>query len=130
MLLTSPINETDIVFGKWLGALSLYLLILISSIVEFAIFTRGQPSYGTTAVLTYTALVFSGGSLLAVGEWISALTKHQSAAATGTLLLCLVTLRLFSGGVLHVADSMSFAVLMLLGWMFTFRSIRALREAI
>src|SRR5262249_8265678 len=66
--------------------------------------------------------------LLAIGEWISNLTKHQSAAGSVALLVCMIALRLFSSGVLRAADTAWFAGLMLGGWLLTLQSIRMLRE--
>jgi ABC-type transport system involved in multi-copper enzyme maturation permease subunit len=127
MLLTSPVNETDIVLGKWLAALFLYLLIIGVGVLEFAISPWEKPDW-RTVLITYTALVFIGAGLLAMGECISTFTKHQLSAAVPTLLVSVAVLKYCNTGVLHADDLELCALLMLLGWLFTLRSIRALRE--
>jgi ABC-2 type transport system permease protein len=129
MLLTSPIHENEIVIGKWLGAVSLYLLILTISVIELGISSLWHSPNWAIVFITYTALIFLGGGVLSLGEWISTLTKHQSAAAAGTLLVCLLVLRFFDQGVLDAGDVLLCSGITVLGWLLSCRSIRALREA-
>jgi len=96
MLLTLPVREIEIVFGKWLGAFSMYLLILGVSLVELA-FTSPRRDW-TAILLTYPALILTGAGLLAAGECISTLTKHQSAASAGTLSHTLAVFRILHTG--------------------------------
>ena len=44
LLLTSPITDTEIILGKWLGALLLYLCVLAMSMIDIALlFAWGKP---------------------------------------------------------------------------------------
>lgn len=127
LLLTSPVNEIEIVLGKWLAAFFLYLLLISVGVVEFAIRSWDRPDW-TTILICYSALSVVGGSLLAVGECISTFTRHQPIAAAATLVIAVAVLRYSKGGVLGPAALLVSIVLMTVGWFCTFRSVRALRE--
>jgi ABC-2 type transport system permease protein len=53
MMLTSPVKETDIVLGKWLAALFLYLQIIGVGVLEFATSTREKPDWTTVLTSDY-----------------------------------------------------------------------------
>jgi hypothetical protein len=79
-------------------------------------------------LITYAALVSIGAGLLSIGECISTFTKHQLNAAIATLLLSVVVLKYGNSGVPHAGDLVPCAVLTLLGWFLTLRSIPQLRQ--
>jgi len=127
LLLTSPVTEINIVLGKWLAAFFLYGLLIAVGAAEYAIAPRREPSL-TTVLVTYIALTFIGAGLLAIGECISTFTKHQIAAAAATLLVAFPVLKYCNTGMVHATDLGLCTVLMLLGWLLTFRSIQTLRD--
>src|ERR1700688_431011 len=71
LLMTSPLNDWEIIIGKWLGALCMYLCILaISGINVALLFVWGHPDW--RPILTgYLGLILQGGTILAIGTFIS-----------------------------------------------------------
>jgi ABC-2 type transport system permease protein len=90
LLVTSPIRDLEIVVGKWLGALALYATMLGLTLISFlTLFAYGKPDW-RPMMLGFLGLLLQGGCLLAIGTFISTLTKNQivaGAATFGTLLL-------------------------------------------
>lgn len=77
LLLTSPLTDLQIIFGKFLGALSLYGMMLAVTLVHVgALFLYGNPEW-KPILTSYLGLVLLGGSFLAVGLFISTLTVNQ-----------------------------------------------------
>lgn len=76
---------------------------------------------------TYTGLTFPALGVLSLGECLSMWARQQSSAALGTLLVCLFAFRIYGRGILRPADLAVCAALVLAGWLFTWRSIQALR---
>lgn len=90
LLATSPVRDVEIILGKWFAALLLYCWLLFYSGLSFAfLFRFGHPDFKTMAV-AYLGLVLQGAALLAVGTFISTLTRNQIIAAAATFGACLL----------------------------------------
>jgi ABC-2 type transport system permease protein len=90
LLLTSPVRDIQIILGKWTAAMLLYLCILGMSVIDIAmLFAWGKPDWKPVAV-AYLGLILQGGCLLAIGEFISTLTKNQIIAGGVTFFVCLL----------------------------------------
>jgi ABC-2 type transport system permease protein len=90
LLMTSPVRDIEIVLGKWLSALVLYISILGVSGINLAIlFAFGRPDW-KPIVVGYLGLILQGGCLLAIGTFISTLTKNQIIAGGATFAVCLM----------------------------------------
>ncbi|MBI4910395.1 MAG: ABC transporter permease subunit [Acidobacteria bacterium] len=90
LLATSPILDIEIIVGKWLAAVLLYLSILGISAVNLAVvFIYGKPDWKPVLV-AYLGLLLQGGCLLAIGSFISNCTKNQIIAGAGTFAVCLL----------------------------------------
>jgi ABC-2 type transport system permease protein len=90
LLLTSPITDNQIILGKWLGAMLLYLCVLAMSMLNVALlFAWGRPDIKPVLV-AYLGLLLQGGCLLAIGEFISTLTRNQIIAGGVTFFVCLL----------------------------------------
>jgi ABC-2 type transport system permease protein len=90
LLLTSPVTDNQIILGKWLGAMLLYLCVLVMSMLNVALlFAWGRPDIKPVLV-AYLGLLLQGGCLLAIGEFISTLTKNQIIAGGVTFFVCLL----------------------------------------
>jgi ABC-2 type transport system permease protein len=90
LLLTSPVTDLQIILGKWLGAMLLYLCILLMSVLNVALlFAWGKPDIGPVLV-TYLGLILQAGCLLAIGEFISTTTRNQIIAGGVTFFVCLL----------------------------------------
>jgi ABC-2 type transport system permease protein len=90
LLLTSPVRDSAIILGKWLGALLLYGCVLVMSVLNVAmLFAWGKPDLKPVLV-AYLGLLLQGGCLLAIGAFISTLTKNQIIAGGVTFFVCLL----------------------------------------
>lgn len=90
LLATSPVRDTEIIVGKWLAALILYTSILAISALNLAVlFFYGEPDL-MPIVVGYLGLILQGGALLAIGTFISTMTKNQIIAGTATFAVCLL----------------------------------------
>jgi ABC-2 type transport system permease protein len=94
LLLTSPVTDLEIILGKWLGAVLLYMSVLGMSVLNIAmLFLWGKPDLKPLLV-AYLGLLLQGGCLLALGTLISTMTRNQIVAGGVTffvsLLLCLL----------------------------------------
>ncbi|MGH9682138.1 MAG: ABC transporter permease [Candidatus Acidiferrales bacterium] len=86
LLMTSPISETEIVLGKFLASLSLFAIMLIPTLSYLIfLFVRSEPMPPWRLLAAgYAGVVLLGGSLLALGSFISSLTENQLIAAVLT----------------------------------------------
>ena len=90
LLATSPIRDLEIIVGKWLAASILYSCLLLFTAVNFAfLFKYGNPDWKPLAV-GYLGLLLQAGALLAIGTFISTLTKNQIIAGAATFGVCLL----------------------------------------
>ncbi|MDR2096138.1 MAG: ABC transporter permease [Treponema sp.] len=90
LLLTSPISVTEIVLGKFLAALALYLVSLAVTII-YPIFIAVFGSLAVWEVLgSYLGFIFLGACYISIGLFISAGTENQFTAA----MVCFFTLLL------------------------------------
>jgi ABC-2 type transport system permease protein len=89
LLLTSPLTDFEIIMGKFLGALALYAIMLSVTLIHLAfLFIYGRPEW--KPILTaYLGLLLLGGCFLAVGLFISSLTKNQIVAGMLTFAVFL-----------------------------------------
>src|SRR5436190_10626616 len=84
LLLTSPVTDFQIIMGKFLGALGLYAIMLLVSLVHIAIlFKFGSPEWKPIAT-AYLGLLLIGGCFISVGLFISSLTRNQIVAGMMT----------------------------------------------
>lgn len=90
LLLTSPVTDSQIILGKWLGAVLLFVCILAMSMLNVALlFLWGKPDLKPVLV-AYLGLLLQGATLLGIGTFISSLTKNQIIAGGVTFFVCLL----------------------------------------
>jgi len=90
LLATSPIRDTELVFGKWLASVILYGGMLFLAAINFAwLFKYGNPDWKPLAI-GYLGLLLQAGSMLAIGMFISTLTKNQIVAGGASFGACLL----------------------------------------
>ncbi len=153
LLATSPIRDIEVIIGKWLAALILYMVMLAFSAVNFAfLFKYGNPDWRPLAI-GYLGLLLQAGGLLAIGTFISTLTKNQIIAGAATFGVCLMLwvmewvagyetaawakvlaylsvithFESFAKGVLDSKDALYYVSLIFLGLFLTSRSMESLR---
>ena len=84
LLLTSPLTDLEIVLGKFLGALALYGAMVALTLIHFGLlFAFGTPEWKPLAT-AYLGLLLFGGCFIALGLFISSLTKNQIVAGAAT----------------------------------------------
>jgi ABC-2 type transport system permease protein len=80
LLLTSPITDFQIIMGKFFGAMALYTVMLMVTWIHVALlFVYGNPEW-KPLVTAYIGLLLLGGCFVAIGLFISSLTKNQVVA--------------------------------------------------
>src|SRR5580700_11651551 len=90
LLVTSPIRDLEIIAGKWLAAMALYGCMLLVTLLNLAfLFKYGQPDWKPVAI-AYVGMILQAAGMLAVGMFISTLTKNQIIAGAATFGVCLV----------------------------------------
>jgi ABC-2 type transport system permease protein len=82
LLATSPITDWQVVIGKFLGALALYVLMIVVGLINVALlwyFSPSPPEW--KPVLTGAlALLLVGASFISLGLFLSTLTRNQIVA--------------------------------------------------
>ena len=90
LLVTSPVRDAEVILGKWLAALLLYAGMLVLTALNFIwLFKYGNPDWKPLAV-AYLGLLLQAGMLLAIGTFISTLTRNQIIAGALTFGVCLL----------------------------------------
>jgi ABC-2 type transport system permease protein len=153
LLATSPVRDMEVILGKWLAALALYASMLLLTALNFTfLFVYGNPDWKPLAI-GYLGLLLQAGGLLAIGAFISTLTKNQIIAGAATFAICLLLWVLewvsgyetatwaqvlaymsvvthfesFAKGVLDTKDAIFYLTVIFLGLFFTARSMESLR---
>ncbi len=153
LLATSPVRDAEVIVGKWLAAVTLYATMLLFTAINFSfLFHYGNPDWKPLAV-GYLGLLLQAGALLAIGTFVSTLTKNQIIAGAVTFGICLLLWVLqwvsgyetatwarvlsymsvithyesFGKGVLATKDAIFYVTLIFLGLFFTARSMESLR---
>jgi ABC-2 type transport system permease protein len=81
LLLTLPLSPWQIVLGKYLGGLTILLVIAAATLIDLVpLYLYGNPET-MTIVAGYCGFVLLGMACLAVGQFFSALTQNQIVAA-------------------------------------------------
>lgn len=92
LLLTSPVTDTEIILGKFLGAMGLFCSMLALTLVHMVIlfwFAEPNPEWKPIAS-TYLGLILMGGCFVSIGLLISSLTKNQIVAGVVTFAVFLM----------------------------------------
>lgn len=99
-LMTAPVTDFAVVFGKFLAAWALYN-VMIAPTAFYIIFLAwvGNPDYGAI-IASYIGLFLMGGLFISIGLLVSAITKNQIIAAVIGIvaLLILLVIGLASSG--------------------------------
>ena len=81
LLLTSPVRDWEVVLGKFLASVFLYVVMLaLTGYYVVILKLYGNPDWGPIAT-TYIGLLLLGAALLSLGVLTSAITQNQIIAA-------------------------------------------------
>ncbi len=85
LLMTLPLKTWEIVLGKFLGAVTILLLMTAGTFIDLVpLYLFGNP-HTTTIIAGYIGFILLGMACLAVGQFFSALTQNQIVAALITV---------------------------------------------
>ncbi len=88
LLLSSPLTTKSIVFGKYIGAATFGLLLMIVPVISIIFTSSVIPNFDWGIALSgLLGLIFMVLSYCAVGLFMSSLTVYQVVAAVGTLAI-------------------------------------------
>jgi len=89
LLMTLPLKIWEIVLGKFLGAVTILLLMTAGTFIDLVpLYLFGNPQT-TTIIAGYIGFILLGIACLAVGQFFSALTQNQIVAALITVSVLL-----------------------------------------
>lgn len=153
LLLTSPLTDLDIILGKFLGALGLYLVLMLLTFIYIGmLFLYGNPT-AKPLLATALGMLLFGSALLSLGLWISSFTKNQIIAGAVSFAAFLLLYVLdwvssystskagevmsylaftthfdnFAKGVIDVKDVIYYLSVVVMGIFLTARSVEALK---
>jgi ABC-2 type transport system permease protein len=153
LLATSPIRDIEVILGKWIAAVIMYAAMLATTALNFVfLFIYGKPDWKPLAI-GYLGLLLLAGGLLAIGTFLSSLTKNQISAAAATFDVCLLLwffqaiggfetawwaramsymsvithFSQFSLGIIDLRDVVYYVTVIFLGLFLTSRSLESLR---
>ncbi|MGA8030729.1 MAG: ABC transporter permease subunit, partial [Bryobacteraceae bacterium] len=153
LLITSPVHDSQIVIGKWLSAVLMYGALLVVLLADYSfLFIYGNPDWKPVAT-GLLGILLQGACLLALGTFISTLTRNQIVAGAVGFALSLVLWILnwttsfgnstsvivmnylsivshmdsFSRGVIDTKDVVYYLSMICLGLFLTNRSLESLR---
>lgn len=153
LLATSPIRDGEVILGKWLASVILYAAMLLLTGLNFIfLFKYGNPDWKPILV-GYLGMLLQAAAMLAIGTFISTLTKNQIIAGAATFGVCLLIFVLgwvggyesstwaqvltymsvtthmesFAKGVLDLKDAFYYLTVIFLGLFLTARSLESLR---
>lgn len=90
LLLTAPLTDWQIILGKFVGAMGFYGAMLAVTLIHIGIlFIYGSPEWKPVATV-YLGMFLMGGCFIALGLFISSLTKSQMVAGAATWAIFLM----------------------------------------
>ncbi|HKW62581.1 MAG TPA: ABC transporter permease [Candidatus Acidoferrum sp.] len=153
LLATSPIRDGEVILGKWLASVGLYAAMLLFTCLNFLfLFKYGNPDWKPMAV-SLLGVLLQAAALLAIGMFISSMTRNQIIAGAVTFGVCLIVFVLgwvgeyqfstwarvatylsttthmqsFLKGVIDTKDAIYYVSAIFLGLFLTARSLESLR---
>lgn len=85
-LMTAPVQETDVVLGKFLGSFAFFLVMLAPTLLYVAVialYATPNIDFGPIAS-GYLGIILVGGLFISIGLFCSSLTRSQIVAAVAT----------------------------------------------
>lgn len=111
LLLTAPVSIPEIVFGKFFGAMGIFL----TACVIFVFYPIIMNFYGTVPVAEtvscFIGFILFGGAMIAIGAFMSSITESQIIAAVTTYAIMLIVMLLSTIARSIGVESLSNAIL-------------------
>lgn len=118
LLYTSPASTLEIVVGKYLASLSLFLMISATTLIHVLLVVGFGGRIDIGVLGSYIGYIFIGAAFIAIGVFASALTENQIIAAVisfvilMSLMLIDAIASLVGDGLASVVNTLNFA-----GWL-------------
>jgi ABC-2 type transport system permease protein len=88
LLITMPVRDSEVVIGKYLGALGLYVVLLLLTVPQvWSVASLGPVDLGPV-FSGYLGLLLAGAAFLAIGVLASSWTSNQLVALVVGLSIC------------------------------------------
>ena len=114
-LLTLPITEWQLVLSKFIGSLLfLFITLILSITLPISVAVLGNLDWGPV-IGGYLGALFLGGAYIALGLFISSLTKNQIIAFVLGLMACFLVFIVGAPFVLNSAPGFALPVMKFLG---------------
>ena len=89
-LLTSPVSLTGIVVGKYLAALCVFAISLITFLVYALVISAYAPLNWAVIAGNIVGILLLGAAFISIGLFISGLTENQILAVIGTFVVLMI----------------------------------------
>jgi len=89
-LMTAPVSTPAVVLGKYLAALTVYIVMWAPTVVYLVILRRTGVVDWHVAAASYLGVLLVGAGYLSIGTLMSAITRSQFLALLGTAFVLLV----------------------------------------
>ncbi|MBP3310402.1 MAG: ABC transporter permease subunit [Ruminococcus sp.] len=109
-LLTAPIGLWEIVLGKYLAAMTLFVIAESIIFVYAVILNYLGDVVWVTLLGNYFAMLFLGAAFIAIGLFVSSLTENQMTAAVASMV-ALFFLYLFDGLITRISNETLYKIL-------------------
>ena len=114
-LLTLPVTDWQVVLAKFFGALAfLFIALLLTITLPITLAMLGNVDWGPV-IGSYLGALFLGGAYLALGLFISSLTKNQIIAFMLSLMACFLAFIIGADFVLVTAPQFAVPIMKFLG---------------
>lgn len=90
LLLTAPVKVSNIIIGKYLAALSVFMVSVVITMLFPLIMSRYGNIWIKTVISGYMGFILLGAVFVAIGLFISTLTESQGIAAVISFIVYLV----------------------------------------
>ncbi len=89
-LLTLPLTESEVVFGKFFACFAFLLLSLFLTIsIPISVAKVGKPDWGPI-ICSYLGAILLGGAYISIGMFISSITENQVVSFIVSIICCVV----------------------------------------
>ena len=115
ILMTLPIQDYEVVIGKFLASLALLIVtVLLSFVLPLSVIYLGDPD-GGTLITGYLGLLLMGAAYISIGLFTSTLTENQIIAFIFGITVCFVLLIIGEDIVLFNAPNWLYPIFSYLG---------------
>lgn len=90
LLLTQPLRDRDIIFGKYLAAMGMVGVMLLVFTLHLGIVFRFVQVEPAVLAFGLLAVVLMGAAMMSLGLFVSAITRNQITSGTLTFGICLL----------------------------------------